>query len=120
VTSICLSLPTLHYDTRSTTHQIYRYVVQSNIVPRHKIVPQTFRVMNSNFVRRRHFGNKRFHDGCLSQSERVLVIWYTFHFENLKSLHEAIETLLKGRCIWCCNFFDRPIFIQPECVLSLE
>ena len=68
------------------------------------------------FCKQRTCGIKRFHDGCVTQSDRVSVMWSTFHVKFCKSVDEAISTLMKERDYWWCNFYDRPLFIQHEYV----
>jgi len=79
--------------TNRTLYEQYRYAVHSNYVPKCKLVPQTYPVLRCNFVRWRHFGIKRFPDGCVSPSKRMPVMLSTF-------LDETIETLMDDRNYW--------------------
>ena len=95
----------------------YLFAVESQEVSVDQLIPDTIYTLG--FLKcwyvldTRCGDSKRFHQDCVSPSERHC---YTTHLRNFRDEEEAIASLCDDIDIWWCNFCTRPLFKTRDCL----
>ena len=106
--------------TRESAYDQYVCVVNSNRVHFQKLVPDSYPMLNCDFIRKRNVFGKKYHINCVIGSERVPLKWSTFHLKHRHSLYKAVGAVYFNRDDWWCWFCSRPLFVIPGCIRSLQ
>jgi len=103
--------------TDRTLYHQYLYAVESQTVSEEKLDPDTIYTLGflkCCFVFHKRCGNsKRFHEDCVSPSERHC---YTTYLRYFRDAEEAIASLCDDIDIWWCYFCIRPLFKTRDCL----
>ena len=94
VVHLTFNLPEFTLTGRTLFDQFF-HTAESPLVPQYKLVPHTNLTLQCTFVRNKRCDcDKRFHDDCVSPSERL---WSTFHVELCVCYEELVAIFLYER-----------------------
>jgi len=95
-----------------TTYDLFEYAVRSNRVPIQNLIPNSFPILNLMFT---HESNSvlNLHRHCANKTGFDL--WPLRDFKFIYTFEKMVQTLIREREEWWCQFCDRGLFLRPEC-----